>query len=132
MSEPVQPPAPPARDPMKSFRGIMVGTLIIEAIVVGLALPVVATLGSGITSTQGWLVMAVLAALLACCALVRYPWATYVVIALQLALIAFFFTLPSVGGIGVLFLAVWLGLFRMRASVAKLMAKGALPSQRAE
>ena len=36
-----------APDPWKSFRGIMAGTLILEAIVVLLALPVVARGGAG-------------------------------------------------------------------------------------
>ncbi len=40
------PPAPP--DPWKSFRGVMAGTLILEAIVVLLALPVVGAVGGGL------------------------------------------------------------------------------------
>lgn len=121
---------PPAKDPMKSFRGIMAGTLIIESIVVALALPVIAKLGAGISSAQGWIVIGVAVALLLCCGLLRFPWLTWVVLALQVVLMGFFFaSLPSVGSMGVLFFAIWLGLFRMRAAVAKLMAQGALPSQ---
>ena len=37
---------PAAPDPWKSFRGVMAGTLILEAIVVLLALPVVSAVGS--------------------------------------------------------------------------------------
>ena len=44
-------PAPP--DPWKSFRGVMAGTLILEAIVVLLALPVVATADGGLTAVTG-------------------------------------------------------------------------------
>ena len=44
--EPGQPKPP---DPWKSFRGVMAGTLILEAIVVLLALPVVATIGGGLS-----------------------------------------------------------------------------------
>lgn len=117
------------KDPMKSFRGVMGAALVLEAISVGLALPVIATLGGGITSFQGWVVMGIVAGLLVCLGLLRFGWTVAVILALQVALIAFIFTLPSLGAIGVLFLAIWLGLLRMRAMVAKQLAQGILPSQ---
>ena len=40
-------------DPWKSFRGVMAGTLILEAIVVLLALPVVSTVDGGLTCGHG-------------------------------------------------------------------------------
>ncbi|MQA60891.1 MAG: DUF4233 domain-containing protein [Actinophytocola sp.] len=119
----------PSKDPMKGFRGVMAGTLIMEAITVALALPVIARLGGGITSSQGWAAMAVVAALIACCFFLRRPWITAVVIALQVALIAFFVSSKPVGVIGLLFLAVWGYLFWLRRDVAKRMAQGRLPSQ---
>lgn len=119
---------PPA-DPLKSFRGVMAGTLVIEAIVVALALPVVAKLGGGIGSGQGWTVLAVVAGLLLCCGLQGRTWATTAVLVLQFALIAFFFTMPAVGVIGVLFLGVWLYLLWLRRDVARRLAEGNLPSQ---
>ena len=48
-------PAPP--DPWKSFRGVMAGTLILEAIVVLLALPVVGTSAAGLTWASGGFVV---------------------------------------------------------------------------
>lgn len=120
----------PTPDPLKSFRGVMAGTLIIEAIVVALALPVVVKLGGGIGSGQGWAVLAIVAALLVCCGLLRHSWTTPVVLVLQVALIAFLFTLPSVGVIGLLFLGVWLYLLWLRRDVARRLADGRLPSQR--
>ena len=45
--EPKQP------DPWRSFRGVMAGILILEAIVVLLALPVVARAGGGLTPLSG-------------------------------------------------------------------------------
>lgn len=119
----------PAKDPMKGFRGVMAGTLIMEAVTVALALPVIARLGGGITSGQGWAAMAVALALIACCFVLRRPWITGVVLALQVVLIAFFFTSKPVGAIGLLFLAVWCYLFWLRRDVAKRMAQGRLPSQ---
>ena len=52
MTEPTQGP-----DPWKSFRGVMAGTLILEAIVVLLALPVVGAVGGGLNpASTGYLV----------------------------------------------------------------------------
>jgi len=58
---------PAAPDPWKSFRGVMAGTLILEAIVVLLALPVVGSVGGGLTPwSMGYLIgFAVLLVLLA-------------------------------------------------------------------
>ncbi|MFC4001443.1 DUF4233 domain-containing protein [Prauserella oleivorans] len=123
-----QPPAP-AKDPMKGFRGVQAGTLVIEAIVVGLALPVVATLGSGITSVQGWTIIAIAVALLALCGMLRRPWASWVILALHAGLLAFVVALPAIAVIGVVFIAVWLWLMWLRRDVARRMAQGRLPSQ---
>ncbi|WP_216217269.1 DUF4233 domain-containing protein [Amycolatopsis aidingensis] len=117
---------------MKSFRGVMAGSLVIEAIVVGLALPVVGTLGDGIASGQAWTVGAIALALILCCGFLRHPWVTWVVLALQVALIAFVVWLPAVTVIGVLFLGIWLWLFWLRRDVARRMADGRLPSQQQE
>ncbi|MEU6646345.1 DUF4233 domain-containing protein [Saccharomonospora sp. NPDC046836] len=128
MTEDQTPPAP-AKDPMKGFRGVQAGTLIIEAIVVGLALPVVATLGSGITSAQGWTVIAIAVLLVLLSGLLRKPWAIWVILALHGGLLAFVVALPAVAIIGVVFLGVWLWLMWLRRDVATRMAQGRLPSQ---
>lgn len=120
---------PPAKDPMKSFRGVAAGTLICEAITVALALPVVAKLGGGVTGVAGIGSLVVVAALIACCWVLRKPWSTPVILALQLVLIAFFVVNVPIGVIGVVFLLVWLFLYKLRHEVAKRMAAGTLPSQ---
>lgn len=120
---------PAAKDPMKSFRGVLAGTLVMEAIVVSLALPIVAQLGSGITSLQGWIVIAIAVALLACCGFLRRSGTLWVVFALQATLIAFVVALPSVAVVGLLFLGVLLWLLKLRRDVATRMAEGTLPSQ---
>ncbi|EID52988.1 DUF4233 domain-containing protein [Saccharomonospora xinjiangensis] len=122
-------PAPPAKDPMKGFRGVQAGTLVLEAIVVGLALPVVAQLGDGLESVQGWTVGGIAVALLACSALLRFSWSIWVILALNVVLVAFVVTLPWVTVIGVLFLAVWGWLMWLRRDVARRMAEGRLASQ---
>jgi Protein of unknown function (DUF4233) len=120
---------PPAKDPMKSFRGVMAGALIMEAITVGLAVPVVARLGGGVGTVSGWSVIAIAVALVLCCGVLRRPWIVPVILALQVGLIAFFVTLPAVAVIGLLFLAFWLWALWLRRDVARRMAEGRLPSQ---
>jgi hypothetical protein len=122
------PPAP-RKDPMKSFRAIMAGTLIIEVIVVALAIPVVANLGGGIGTTAGIVVFALLAALLVTCGLLGKPWSIAVIIGLHVAMIASWLVLPALGGIGVVFSLVWACLLWMRKDMAKRIAEGRLPSQ---
>nr|WP_253862861.1 DUF4233 domain-containing protein [Prauserella halophila] len=114
---------------MKGFRGVQAGTLVIEAIVVALALPVVGTLGDGITSFQGWTVMAVVAALVVLCGFLTKPWAIGVVLSLHAVLLVFVVALPSIAVIGLVFLGVWLWLLWLRRDVSRRMAEGTLPSQ---
>lgn len=120
---------PPAKDPMKSFRGVMAGALIMEAITVGLALPVIARLGGGIGSGKGWAVIGIALALIVCCGLLKRSWVVPVILALQVALIAFVFSITAIGVIGLLFLAFWLWALWLRRDVARRMAAGTLPSQ---
>lgn len=128
MSE-VESPRPPQKDPMKSFRGVMAGALIMEGITVGLAVPVVARLGGGVGSVGGWAVIAIAIALVACCGLLGRSWIVPVILVLQLGLIAFFVSQAAIGIIGLLFLAFWLWALWLRRDVARRMAQGRLPSQ---
>ncbi|MFF0145034.1 uncharacterized protein DUF4233 [Amycolatopsis sulphurea] len=127
--EPAAAPRPPAKDPMKGFRGVLSGTLIMEAITVALALPVVANLGGGVTSFTGWTVIAIAAALIVLCGMLKHRWAVPVVLVLQVALIAMAFVLPAVAILGVLFLAAFLWFLWLRRDVARRMAAGTLASQ---
>jgi len=117
------------KDPMKGFRGVMSGTLILEAITVALALPVVNRFGGGISTGIGWTVIAIAVALVVLCAMVKRPWAVPAILALQVALIVLVFWLPSIAVLGALFLAVWLWLLWLRRDVARRMAEGTLASQ---
>jgi hypothetical protein len=129
MSEQPVTPRPPAKDPMQSFRGVMAGSLIMEGIAVALALPVVAKLGGGIGSGTAWAVIAIAVALIALCGMVKRSWAVPVVLALQVALIAFAFAVLAVAVLGFVFLAFWLWVLWLRRDVAQRMAEGRLPSQ---
>lgn len=121
--------APKPKDPMKGFRGVMSGTLIMEAITVALALPVVNKLGGGISTGTGWTVIAVAVVLLLTCGFVKRTWAVPLILALQAVLIALVFWLPAIAVLGVIFLAVWLWLLWLRRDVARRMAAGTLASQ---
>ncbi|MEU7790159.1 MULTISPECIES: DUF4233 domain-containing protein [unclassified Amycolatopsis] len=127
MSEPTEAPKP--KDPMKGFRGVMSGTLIMEGITVALALPVVNKLGGGISTGVGWTVIAVAVLLVVTCGFVKRPWAVPLILALQVVLIALVFWLPAITVLGVIFLAIWLWLLWLRKDVARRMAAGTLASQ---
>jgi hypothetical protein len=120
---------PKPKDPMKGFRGVMSGTLIMEAITVALALPVVNKLGGGISTGTGWTVIGVAVLLLVTCGFVKRPWAVPLILGLQVVLIALVFWLPAITVLGVIFLVVWLWLLWLRRDVARRMAAGTLASQ---
>jgi hypothetical protein len=118
-----------APDPMKGFRGVAAGTLVLEVIVVGLSLLVVQHTAGGVASGAGLMVGLVILALIVACGLLRYPWALWFVAAIQVALIAGFLVLTEIGVVGVIFGLVWTYLFALRRDVAKRMAEGRLSSQ---
>ena len=120
---------PPPPDPWKSFRGVMAGTLILEAIVVLLALPVVGAVGGGLDgfSTTYLIGFAVLLVLLA--GVQGRPWAIWANLGVQLLLIAGWVVYPGVGFIGVLFAVVWGLIYYLRAEVLRRQRLGLLPGQ---
>ncbi|MCE7011540.1 DUF4233 domain-containing protein [Kibdelosporangium philippinense] len=118
-----------APNPMKGFRGVMAGALIIEAIVVALALLVVHRTAGGLASWKGLFVGGIVLALILTCGLLRFSWSMFVVIALQVVMLVGFFALPELGVLGLIFGLVWTYLFWLRRDVAKRMAEGRLPSQ---
>ena len=120
---------PQAPDPWKSFRGVMAGTLILEAIVVLLALPVVAAADRGLTPlTAGYLIgFAIVLVLLA--GIQGRPWAIWVNVAMQVVLIAGWLVNGAVGFIGLIFAAVWGFIAYLRAEVLRRQKRGLLPGQ---
>lgn len=126
-----QTPEASAPNPLKGFRGVMAGALVMEVITVGLALFTVADLYGGLNSTVGYLVGFDLLALLLTCAFLRHNWTMIVILVLQLVLVGCIVSAVAVGIVGVLFLAVWVYLFWLRREVSRRMAEGRLPSQQA-
>ena len=98
---------PVPADPVRGLRGILAGTLVMEAIVVGLALLVVDRVGSGLGGLAGWYTAALALAMVVAACVQRRPWGLALGLALQVAMVAGWFVHPALGGLGVLFVLVW-------------------------
>jgi Protein of unknown function (DUF4233) len=127
MSEPSDQPVAP--DPWKSFRGVMAGTLILEAIVVLLALPVVVVANGGLTLVAGTYLIGLAVVLILLTGVQGRPWAIWVNLAMQLVLIAGWAVHGAVGFIGVVFAGVWLLILYLRSEVKRREQHGLLPGQ---
>ena len=120
---------PAGPDPWKSFRGVMAGTLILEAIVVLLALPVVSTADGGLTAASGTYLIALAVVLILLAGLQGRAWAIWVNLGIQVVLIAGWAVSGAVGFIGLVFAAVWLLILYLRSEVRRREAHGLLPGQ---
>jgi hypothetical protein len=118
-----QDPTPPA-DPWKSFGAVMAATLILEAIVVLLAIPVVGAVGGGLTAASLGYLIGLAALLILLTGLQRRPWAIWVNLGVQLGLLAGFVVYPGVGFIGVLFTGLWAMIAYFRAEVRRRQSPG--------
>jgi hypothetical protein len=119
----------PPPDPWKSFRGVMAGTLILEAIVVLLALPVVAVADGNLTAVTGTYLIGLAVVLIALAGLQGRPWAIWVNLAIQLVLVAGWAVSGAVGFIGLVFTGVWLLIVYLRSEVKRREERGLLPGQ---
>ncbi len=127
MSEHPRTPAPP--DPWKSFRGVMAGTLILEAIVVLLALPVVSVARGGLTGATGTYLIGLAVVLILLAGVQGRPWAIWVNLGIQVVLIAGWIVSGAVGFIGLVFAGVWLLILYLRSEVKRREERGLLPGQ---
>ncbi|MEU7141281.1 DUF4233 domain-containing protein [Nocardia sp. NPDC046473] len=135
MSEPeAQPDSVPAptTDPWKGFRGVMAGTLILEAIVVLLALPVVGSVGGGVTWVSGTYLVVLAVVMFLGAGVQGRSWAMPFNLGLQVFVLLGTFIHLSIGVIGIVFAVVWGFILVLRADVRGRMEKGLLPSQRAQ
>jgi Protein of unknown function (DUF4233) len=122
-----QPAAPP--DPWKSFRGVLAGVLVLEAIVMLLAIPVVGVTGRGLTAITATYLIGVAALMVVLSALQRRRWAIWADLAVQLIVIGGYFVHAAIGFIGLLFTGVWLLIIYLRAEVLRRQQGGLLPGQ---
>jgi len=109
----------PAADPWRSFGAVMAATLILEAIVVLLAIPVVGAVGGGLTSVSLGYLIGLAALLILLAGLQRRPWAIWANLGAQVILLAGFAVYPGVGVIGVIFTGLWALLVYFRAEVRR-------------
>ncbi len=116
-------------DPWKGLRGVMAGTLILQAIVVLLALPVVWRVGDGITWLSGGYILGLAVLMILGSGLQRRPWALRFDFALQALMVGTFFFSIALGVLGLIFLAVWAYILYLRNDIRKRMAAGLLPAQ---
>jgi hypothetical protein len=106
----------------------MAGTLILEAIVVLLALPVV-SVGGRLTAGSGGYLIGLAVLLVAMAGIQRHEWAIWANLALQLAVIAGVVVHGAIGFIGALFTAVWAVIACLRFEVKRRERLGLLPGQ---
>ncbi|MCX4097442.1 DUF4233 domain-containing protein [Nocardia sp. alder85J] len=127
-SEPAVPP--PATDPWKGLRGVMAGTLVLEAITVLLALPVVGAVGGGLSWWSVVYLVGLAALMMVGAGMQRRSWALPFNLTLQALVLLGTFVHLSIGVIGVIFAAVWAFILVLRHDVKRRMEQGLLPSQR--
>ncbi|MDH6246912.1 DUF4233 domain-containing protein [Mycobacterium sp. OTB74] len=132
MSAPAEPTDPQPPDPWKSFRGVMAGTLILEAIVVLLALPVVSVFHGGLTPLSSGFLIGMAVVLILMSGMQGRSWALGANVGLQVVLIAGALIDVTIGIVGVIFLVVWLLILYLRTEVKCRQDRGLLPGQQRE
>ena len=126
-ADPDGPPPPP--DPWRGLRGVMAGTLILELIVVLLALPVISTVGGGLSLVSGTYVIGLAVLLGLGSGLQRRPWALTYDLSLQVLFVGGLLINVAFGVAGIIFAAVWAYILVIRRDVARRLADGTLRSQ---
>jgi Protein of unknown function (DUF4233) len=106
-------------DPLRGLQGVFAGTLVMEAIVVGLALLVVERLGGGVGGPAGWYTAGLALAMVVVAFVQRRAWGLGLALTLQVAMVAGWFAHPALGGVGLLFILVWGYLLYLRWAVAR-------------
>ena len=106
-------------DPWRSFGAVMALTLILEAIVVLLAIPVVGAVGGGLTTVSLVYLIGLAVLLILMAGVQRKPWAIWANLGVQVILLAGFAVYPGVGFIGVLFTGLWALIAYFRAEVRR-------------
>lgn len=122
----------PSVNPWKGLRGIMAGTLVLEAIVIGLVLTVIARVDDGahFQPWKVWFVSLLAIAMLVASGLQRKAWAIPLNMTLAALAVAGWAVHWSMGVSGLIFAVVWAYILYLRRDLARRMAAGQLPSQR--
>lgn len=115
---------PPTTDPWKGFRGVMAGTLVLEAIVVLLVLPVIATVGGGLSAWSTTYVVGLAVLMFLGAGVQKKSWAIPFNITLQVLAVLGFFVDLAFGAVGVLFAVVWAYIFYLRKDIRDRESRG--------
>lgn len=128
---PLGPGHAPENDPMKGVRGVMAGTLVLEAIVFLISLSVVWRVDSGLGPM--WLRMGYVTvlglAMLAAAFVQKSPKAKQINWGLQVFAVIAAFTNLAIGVMGLIFVAVWWYIYHLKKIMEERMRRGLLPSQ---
>lgn len=121
----------PSVDPWKGLRGIMAGTLFLEAIVIGLVLTVIARVDDGahLQAWKVWYVSLLAVAMIVAAGLQRRSWALPLNLTLAGLAVAGFVVHWSMGICGILFAVVWAYILYLRGDLARRIEGGYLASQ---
>ncbi|MFN2496840.1 MAG: DUF4233 domain-containing protein [Pseudonocardiaceae bacterium] len=106
-------------DPLRGLRGIFAGTLVMEAILVGLALLVVGRFGGGLGGPAGWYTAGLALGMLAAAGVQGRRWGLGLALVLQVAMVGGWFAHPALGAVGLLFVLVWAYLLSLRWEVLR-------------
>ncbi|WP_018024453.1 DUF4233 domain-containing protein [Corynebacterium ulceribovis] len=121
----------PAKDPLKGLRGVLAGTLVLEAICILLVLTVISRVDEGASwSTFNMVYVTVLGVgMFVAAGFQGRKWAIPVDIALQVLAVGGFIVHPSMGVVGLVFAAVWAYILYLRKQLIERMEKGMLVTQ---
>jgi hypothetical protein len=106
---------------------VLSATLILEALVVLLSIPVAKNTGTGADTVGVVLICALAAALIVACAFVSRSWFLPVVLSLQGLTILGWLITPSLGVMGIVFGLVWALIIWFRNEFRRRLAAGTLP-----
>ncbi|GAA4799208.1 DUF4233 domain-containing protein [Corynebacterium canis] len=128
---PLGPGHAPEKDPLKGLRGVIAGTLVMEAIAILLVLTVIARVDNGAYwTTFNWVyVTAVGVAMLLAAFVQSRPWAMSVNLVLQAFALIGFIVHPSMGIMALIFIAVWWYILHLRRNLIARMKRGLLTTQ---
>ncbi|KAA8719516.1 DUF4233 domain-containing protein [Corynebacterium spheniscorum] len=128
---PLGPGKAPVKDPMKGLRGVMAGTMCMEAISILLVLTVILRVDEGAYwTTFNWgYVTFVGVAMFLMAFLQGRPWALAVNMGLQVLALLGFMVHVSMGIVAIIFILVWWYLLHLRRNLIERMKRGLLTTQ---
>lgn len=121
---------PPLKDPWKMFRGVMAGMLVLQAIIVLLALPVVSYLSEDFKPEKLTYIVVLALLMVLGAGIQGRSWAIPYNVSLQVLAIAAWWVHPALGVCGIVFAAVWAYLLYLRSDIKEREEHGLLPGQR--